>query len=57
MHNIHRASFPADLETVVDVFREYVTRPTVDLGFQDYAQAFATLPGAYAAPDGCLLSA
>ena len=57
MHDIHRAHFPADLETVVDIFREYVTSPTVDLGFQDYEQEFATLPGAYAPPDGCLLLA
>lgn len=57
MHDIHRAHFPADLETVVDIFREYVTSPTVDLGFQDDAQEFATLPGAYAPPDGCLLLA
>lgn len=57
MHDIHHAQFPADLETVVGIFREYVTSPTVDLGVQDYEQEFATLPGAYAAPDGCLLLA
>lgn len=57
MHDIHHAQFPADLEAVVGIFREYVTSPTVDLGFQDYEQEFATLPGAYAAPDGCLLLA
>jgi RimJ/RimL family protein N-acetyltransferase len=57
MHDIHRARFPADLAAVVDIFREYVTSPTVDLGFQDYEQEFATLPGAYAAPDGGLLLA
>lgn len=57
MHDIHHAQFPADLEAVVGIFREYVTCPTVDLGFQDYEQEFATLPGAYAAPDGCLLLA
>jgi len=57
MHDIHHAQFPTDLEAVVGIFREYVTSPTVDLGFQDYELEFATLPGAYAAPDGCLLLA
>ena len=57
MHGIHCTHFPADLEAVVGIFREYVTSPAVDLGFQDYEQEFATLPGAYAPPDGCLLLA
>ncbi len=57
MHEIRNARFPTDHQTVICIFREYVTSPTVDLGFQDYAQEFATLPGAYAAPDGCLLLA
>jgi len=57
MHDIRDAHFPLDQESVVSIFREYVASPTVDLGFQDYEQEFATLPGAYAAPDGCLLLA
>jgi putative acetyltransferase len=57
MHDIRHAHFPRDQESVVGIFREYVTSPTVDLGFQDYEQEFSTLPGAYAAPDGCLLLA
>lgn len=57
MHDIRYAQFPTDLEAVVDIFREYVNSPTVDLGFQDYEQEFAALPGAYAPPDGCLLLA
>lgn len=57
MHEIRSARFPADHQSVVGIFREYVTSPTVDLGFQDYEQEFATLPGAYAPPEGCLLLA
>ncbi|WP_374412366.1 GNAT family N-acetyltransferase [Hydrogenophaga sp.] len=57
MHDIRHAHFPRDQVSVVGIFREYVTSPTIDLGFQDYEQEFATLPGAYALPDGCLLLA
>lgn len=57
MHEIRSARFPTDHQAVIGIFREYVTSPTVDLGLQDYEQEFATLPGAYAAPDGCLLLA
>lgn len=57
MHDIRYAHFPRDQASVVGIFREYVTSTTVDLGFQDYEQEFATLPGAYASPDGCLLLA
>jgi putative acetyltransferase len=57
MHDIRCADFPQDLASVIGIFREYVASPTVDLGFQDYEQEFALLPGAYAAPGGCLLLA
>ena len=57
MHEIRSARFPVDHQSVVGIFREYVTSPSVDLGFQDYEQEFATLPGAYAPPEGCLLLA
>ncbi|WP_370540373.1 N-acetyltransferase family protein [Acidovorax sp. ACV01] len=54
---IRRALFPADLPAVTAIFREYVHSPTADLGFQDYEQEFAQLPGKYAEPDGCILLA
>lgn len=54
---IRRALFPADLPAVTAIFREYVHSPTADLGFQDYEQEFADLPGKYAEPDGCILLA
>ena len=57
MTTIRPASFPEDLAAVTAIFREYVLSPTVDLGFQDYEQEFAQLPGKYAQPDGCILLA
>lgn len=54
---IRHALFPADLPAVTAIFREYVQSPTADLGFQDYEQEFAQLPGKYAEPDGCILLA
>lgn len=54
---IRHALFPADLPAVTAIFREYVHSPTADLGFQDYEQEFAELPGKYAEPDGCILLA
>lgn len=55
--NLKLARFPQDLATVVDIFREYVLSPTVDLGFQNFEAEFAALPGAYAQPEGCVLLA
>jgi GNAT superfamily N-acetyltransferase len=57
MTTIRPASFPEDLAAVTAIFREYVMSPKVDLGFQDYEQEFAQLPGKYARPDGCILLA
>lgn len=57
MIEILPARFPADLDAVVSIFREYVASPTVSLDFQDYETEFAALPGKYAAPDGRLLLA
>lgn len=57
MIDIKPASFPADHDHVVAIFREYVASPSVSLDFQDYEPEFAALPGKYAAPDGRLLLA
>ena len=57
MTEIKPACFPDDLKRVVAIFREYVASPSVSLGFQDYEQEFASLPGKYAAPEGRLLLA
>ena len=42
---IVKARFPADLEDVVSIFREYVASPTVSLDFQENEIEFASLPG------------
>ena len=54
---IRSAQFPADLDAVIAIFREYVTSPKADLGYQDYETELAALPGKYAAPAGRLLLA
>ncbi|MFS4552951.1 GNAT family N-acetyltransferase [Comamonas resistens] len=54
---IRQALFPTEREDVISIFREYVSSPTVSLGFQEYEAEFAGLPGKYAAPEGRLLLA
>lgn len=55
--NVRPARFPEDAQAVVEIFREYVLSPSVDLGFQGFEEEFAHLPGQYAPPDGGLLLA
>lgn len=57
MIEILPARFPEDREVVVSIFREYVSSPSVSLEYQDYESEFATLPGKYAPPAGCLILA
>ena len=54
---IRQALFPTERDDVISIFREYVSSPTVSLGFQEYEAEFAGLPGKYAAPEGYLLLA
>lgn len=57
MITLQHARFPADLDAVIAIFREYVGSVSVDLGFQDYETEFASLPGKYTAPEGRLVLA
>jgi ribosomal protein S18 acetylase RimI-like enzyme len=47
----------ADLEAVMQLFKAYASSIGIDLGYQEFDQELATLPGKYATPDGELLLA
>ena len=49
------AGNPPRLDDVRRLFRDYAEWIGVDLGFQDFEQELATLPGKYAPPAGRLL--
>jgi len=57
MTAIRPARFPADLEAVRQIFREYADGLGIDLAFQDFASELAQLPGKYAEPGGRILLA
>jgi ribosomal protein S18 acetylase RimI-like enzyme len=52
-----RAAGPGDIATIARLFREYAASLSVDLGYQGFDAELATLPGAYAPPEGALLLA
>lgn len=54
---ITEAAFPSDRDTVRALFNAYAAELDFDLCFQDFDAELATLPGAYAAPAGCVLVA
>jgi GNAT superfamily N-acetyltransferase len=51
------ASLPDDVDTVRQLFSEYVDSLGIDLSFQDVATELAQLPGKYAPPHGVILLA
>ncbi len=54
---IRDACFPEDRDLVVRLFRDYQQSLGIDLSFQNFEHELATLPGAYAPPNGALLLA
>jgi ribosomal protein S18 acetylase RimI-like enzyme len=51
------ASTPEDFALARTLFLEYAASLEFDLAFQDFAREVDSLPGAYAAPAGCILVA
>lgn len=54
---IRHAIFPDDLASVLGIWREFIAASPVNLDYQGNDAEFASLPGKYAAPGGCVLLA
>ena len=54
---IRHAIFPDDAASVLAIWREFIANSPVNLDYQGNDAEFATLPGKYAAPKGCVLLA
>lgn len=54
---IRDAIFPEDGPVVLDIWHEFVASPSVSLAHQNNQLEFDSIPGKYAAPDGCILLA
>lgn len=57
MLKIYPAETDEDFEIVKGLFVEYADSLEFDLGFQNFEEELANLPGEYAPPEGCLLIA
>ena len=56
MYKIERAIFPADLDDVLDLYREYIGSTSVDLGFQGNDEEFKFLSDNYSSDESKILS-
>lgn len=54
---VRHAIFPDDRASVLDIWQEFIANSPVSLDYQGNDAEFATLPGKYAAPGGCVLLA
>lgn len=54
-YHIRKAAFPGDLAAILDIWREYVSSPSVSLVYQQNEKEFAGLPRKYRPPEGCIL--
>lgn len=54
---IIQADTKEQYEIVGGLFKEYASSLEFDLAFQNFEDELKNLPGAYSAPDGCILLA
>jgi putative acetyltransferase len=57
MHSIIEARSAAQITQARELMLEYARSLGISLSFQNFDEEMATLPGAYAPPEGCLLLA
>ncbi len=57
MYSIIHVKSEKQINTITDLFKEYVHSLGVDLWFQDFEKELGSLPGKYVPPDGCILLA
>ena len=57
LFDIRHAVTAQEMQLLGTLFQEYAADLSIDLGFQDFEQEIATLPGEYAPPRGAVLLA
>ena len=57
LFDIRHAATAQEMQLLGTLFQEYAADLSIDLGFQDFEQEIATLPGEYAPPRGAVLLA